>query len=233
MVVVGHLWRMISTKERGLSKSRNMAINNAKGVICLFCDDDEIMEEGYKEIILNAYREVSDATAIVFNLNRINYKMKKTYYQIVKKRIAPWYRGYSSQLLTFRLDKINEKKIRLNEKFGSGTPWGGGEEILFEDAIRKAGFKLYEYPQVIATIDYGQGSQWFTGYDEKYFYNLGAFIYYKFKKNIFLRELRCLFTCYRLKNERTLSLKQKMHWMHAGMVGIRKNITYGVYINND
>ena len=38
--VNGHIWRMISTTERGLSKSRNMALKNAKGDICLLADDD-------------------------------------------------------------------------------------------------------------------------------------------------------------------------------------------------
>ena len=37
--------RMIYTAERGLSRSRNMALRNAKGDICLICDDDEILED--------------------------------------------------------------------------------------------------------------------------------------------------------------------------------------------
>ena len=94
------LWRMISVNARGLSKSRNMALDNARGDIVLICDDDEELAEDYKEIILNAYKELPDAAAIVFNINRINYKMKKTYYRISKVRRAPAYRGYSSQMLT-------------------------------------------------------------------------------------------------------------------------------------
>ena len=38
-----HHIRMISSTERGLSKSRNMALENACGDICLICDDDEII----------------------------------------------------------------------------------------------------------------------------------------------------------------------------------------------
>ena len=48
---------MIYTTERGLSKSRNLAIANAKTDICLICDDDEIFVDNYEEIILNAYYE--------------------------------------------------------------------------------------------------------------------------------------------------------------------------------
>ena len=225
-----YLWRMISTTERGLSKSRNLAIDNARGEICLLCDNDEEYVDNYRDIILDAYSKISTASAIVFNLNRINYKMNKTYYKISKIRKAPSYRGYSSQMLTFRLSDINKIGIRMNEKFGSGTQWGGGEEILFEADIRNAGLKIYEHPSVIATIDYGNGSNWFSGYDEKYFYNLGAFIEYKYKRKFILKTLRCMFTCYRLRREKKLSFCKKMKWMKKGMKGIKQNITYKEYI---
>lgn len=77
--VEGHLWRMISTTERGLSKSRNMALKHAKGDICLLCDDDELLVKDYYERIINAYLELPKAVAIAFNVNRINNKMKKRY----------------------------------------------------------------------------------------------------------------------------------------------------------
>ncbi len=225
-----YTWRMISTSTRGLSKSRNMALDNARGEICLFCDDDEEFSENYKENIIEAYEKLPKAATIVFNVKRINYKMKKTYYQISKIRKAPSFRGYSSQMITVYLPRINEHGIRMNENFGSGTQWGGGEEILFQDDIRRKGMKIYEHPFVIATVDYGGGSNWFTGYSEKYFYNLGAFIQYKYKCNFILKELRCLFTCYRLRREKKLSFCKKMKWMHKGMKGIKKGVTYAEYV---
>lgn len=44
----GYKIRMISTTERGLSKSRNMAIKNAMGDICIFCDDDVVYRDEYR-----------------------------------------------------------------------------------------------------------------------------------------------------------------------------------------
>ena len=231
--VDGHTWRMISTTERGLSRSRQMAMDHAKGDICLFCDDDEVLEADYAATIVNAYAELPKASAIVFNLNRINYKMKKSYYRISKTRIAPKYRGYSSQMLTFKIADIRKKKIKMNLKFGSGTQWGGGEEILFEDDIRKAGLYMYEYPSVIATIDYAGGSQWFDGYSEKYFYNLGAYIQYKYRKNFVLKLLRAAFTCYRLRREKKLSFLEKMKWMYFGGKGIKRDVTYRQFLENN
>ena len=54
-IVDGHLWRMISTTERGLAKSRNMAIKNAKGDICVLADDDEIYEQKIWPEIINSF----------------------------------------------------------------------------------------------------------------------------------------------------------------------------------
>ena len=51
------LARIIHTTERGLSKSRNMALKNAKGDVCLICDDDEVMEDDYVEKIVVAFEK--------------------------------------------------------------------------------------------------------------------------------------------------------------------------------
>ena len=184
--VDGHTWRMIYTKERGSHFSRQMALDNARGEICLFCDDDEVYVDDYVDIVLNAYKELPKASAIVFNVKRINYKMKKTYYTITKKRLAPRYRAYATSMLSIKLADIRKKGVRMSEIFGSGSVWGGGEDSLFESDIRNSGLKLYEYPSEIATVDYGGGSAWFNGYTEKYFYNLGAFIQYKYKWNFII-----------------------------------------------
>ncbi len=47
--------KMVSVKERGLSKSRNKAIELADHQYCLLCDDDEVFENNYAEIILQGF----------------------------------------------------------------------------------------------------------------------------------------------------------------------------------
>ena len=47
--------RIISTTERGLSKSRNMAIAKSVGDICMICDDDEFFYSNSSELINEAY----------------------------------------------------------------------------------------------------------------------------------------------------------------------------------
>ncbi len=226
----GYCWRMISTTTRGLSKSRNIALDNARGDICLLCDDDQILYENYAEKIISAYEKLPDATCIAFNIDRINYNTQKSYYKITEVKIAPKYRGYGSPMLTFRKEEINRSHIRFNEKFGSGTQWGGGEDILFHNAIRNVeGYKFYEYPETITLIDYSGGSQWFHGYDEEAFYRLGGFTEYSLGKNFPMKLLRCLYTAKKHGVE-YLSFCDKMLWMYRGMKGIKKDITYKEYI---
>ncbi len=229
--VEGHLWRMISTTERGLSKSRNMALKHAKGDICLLCDDDELLVKDYYERIINAYLELPKAVSIAFNVNRINNKMKKRYYKIERIKKAPMYRGYQSGMLTFRLDLVRKNHIMFNEKFGSGSSWGGGEEILFERDIRKKCGVMYEYPIVISTIDYGTESQWLQGFNKKYFYNLGGYYQDLYQNNFIIKFLWMIYNCYKLRKEKELSSIQKMHWMYLGGKGIKKNVTYTEFLD--
>lgn len=225
------IWRKINTKERGLSKSRNTAIDNAQGEICKFCDDDETLVDNYQQIILNAYDELPDADVIIFNLNRINYKMKKTYYNIDSVRPAPAYRNYGSPMITFKLKKIKMNGIRFNEIFGSGSKFGGGEDNLFLKDIRKAGLKIYEYPAVISTVDYGRfGSQWFHGYNEKYFYNLGAFSEFNHPGKKLSIILWSLYLMFKLRREHLNPFKIAK-WKLAGAKGFRNGqLSYEEYI---
>ena len=47
--------KFINTTERGLSRSRNMALLNSWGDVCYICDDDEILQDDYENIIMKAY----------------------------------------------------------------------------------------------------------------------------------------------------------------------------------
>lgn len=63
--------------------------------------------------------------------------MKKSYYRITEVKEAPMYRAYGSPMLAIKRKTIKAENIWFNEKFGSGSSWGGGEDSLFEYDIRK------------------------------------------------------------------------------------------------
>ena len=162
--------KFINTTERGLSRSRNMAIRNAWGDVCQICDDDEILPDDYEEIILNAYNGLQNVIIITFALNWLDHS--KVYPEEKKSVGLKEILQTSSQQITFKRNLLSKSNIIFDEKMGSGTGNGGGEENRFLLDCRKAGFKMFYIPKVIASISKGD-SKWFKGYTEKYFRDRG------------------------------------------------------------
>lgn len=156
--------KYINTKERGLSRSRNMAIKNAWGDILYLCDDDELLEDNYESIIIEAYKKKPLVDIIAFSLVRKGY----TYPKKAGKMCIPQILRTSSVQTTIRRNRLLEKGIFFDVKMGSGSGNGGGEENKFLMDCRRKGLKLYYVPSIIATVK-SEESQWFKGFDEKYF----------------------------------------------------------------
>jgi len=160
--------RMISTTERGLSRSRNMAIKNATGDICLICDDDAEFVESYKTIIEDAYILNPKADIIAFALirkNKIfpNKDFRVSYISALK---------ISSVQISFKREDVLNKGVLFDVTMGSGTGNGGGEENKFLYECLKNKLKIYYQPQVIANVGQSE-SHWFHGYTLKYFIDKG------------------------------------------------------------
>ena len=162
--------KFICTTERGLSRSRNMAIRNAWGDICQICDDDEEIADDAEEVILKAYEKNPDAGLIAFSL--IRKDCDKTYPERKSNLGFKQILRTSSLQITFSRRMLEKYGIRFDEKMGSGTGNGGGEENKFMLDWRKAGAEMIYCPDVIATVNPGE-SQWFRGYDARYFQNFG------------------------------------------------------------
>lgn len=205
---------VIYTTERGLSKSRNLAIDNANGDICLICDDDEILEHDYESSILEAFRNYDD-DIIAFKFgNPARQYSNKTF------KVGFFKTGkIGSVQLAFRLDSILHNNIRFNIKMGSGTGNGAGEENRFLiDCIRK-GLKIRYVPVLIGHLIPDSKSSWFTGFNNKYWINRGwqsKMIYGKFWGYIYL--WYGLKHASKDKENSTLSI---LRWLHQGFISHR------------
>ena len=163
----------INTTERGLSKSRNLAISYAPDdSICILSDDDEIFVDDLLEKILSSYNKNPEANLITFALIRRDMNIPKKYPSAQKKMNFPQICRTSSQQISFKKNFITLNHIRFDEQMGSGTGNGCGEEIKFMLDFRRKKAKLLYNPHVIATIIPGE-SKWFNGYDEKFLRNFG------------------------------------------------------------
>ena len=76
--------RVINVDEKGLSKSRNLAIKNASKKICIIADDDVVYFSNFDHEIITAFNLNPQASIITFNHQRIgkekpHNKSKKVY----------------------------------------------------------------------------------------------------------------------------------------------------------
>lgn len=230
------LIRMISTKERGLSNSRNMAIKNAQGDFCLICDDDEELVDDYETIIVEAFNNIPDADIIAFDMQKktlnnshprytkiINYGASK------KARIAPRYKTYASVQLAFRRKKIQEHGILFDPRFGAGSGIiSAGDETVWQNEAKKRGLKIYYVPKLICYVKQEQ-SQWFHGLNEKYYYDLGACLVTNYHwRSYFLMYYYVLF----IKGS-NLTVFQQIKWLIAGIRGFGKfQYSYDEYVKS-
>ncbi len=181
--------RMIRTTERGLSRSRNMALQHAKGDICIFCDDDEVFENNYERTIIHAFEANPEYALIAFRLNYSRKTFPKnscTYNRFTSGRL-------SSAQIAFKRHDIQQTKVIFDEKMGSGTGNGGGEETKWlYQLLKKRSIKAIYLPTLLATINQGE-SLWFKGYDKSYFINYGWTI-----RRIYGALLGSIYLCYNL-----------------------------------
>lgn len=133
--------------EKGLSKNRNNALKKATWDFCHICDDDLIFVKDFQKIIKRAY-EKNNFDVITFpilnkNLQKVQNKNKTWFLSKF------WIMQIISWWITFKLDKIKEKKIFFNEEF-----WLGSEKILWEENIflrdcQKKWLKVFYFDEAI------------------------------------------------------------------------------------
>ncbi len=158
----------IETKERGLSKSRNMAIRNASGGICILCDNDVEYVKDYDRIINAAFQKY-DADIIIFFIKRP--ERQRPLFD------RPRRMGYLSVLKIFSPEiafvRESVKDIPFNELFGAGARFFMGEENLFLYDCLKNKRKIVYVPEMIAKVR-DEESTWFKGYNAEFFVSRGA-----------------------------------------------------------
>ena len=154
---------------RGLSRSRNIAIEHSTGDICMLSDDDEVFDIGYQQTIEDAYQRYPEADVIVFQIANSG----KTYGRHPKKLGFIGAMKVGSWQISFRRKSILEHQISFDEEMGSGTGHGSCEEVKFLFDCLHHGLKIQYVPEQVASLNERAASQWFSGFTDKYFFNRG------------------------------------------------------------
>lgn len=223
------LW--IDTKERGLSKSRNLALDNATADLCIICDEDETLRDGYPRMIIDAFNNIPSADLIVFNINRIGWNEKEKVFE--KPHIVGKFKTYGSVHITFKLRSIKDHLIRFDTKFGAGSGmYSCAEDAIFCMDCHKNKLNMYTYPGVLCDVRCDT-STWFTGYNEKYFFDVGAYLSVAFPNLKSLLKWYYPIRCRKISNMSALSI---IAAINSGINGYKENLSFDQFKdmkNND
>lgn len=208
---------ILSTTQRGLSNSRNEAILHCTADFFLTGDDDITYRPGYAEMIVNKFAEHPEADVIAFNIERHNLRsMMGRRQKHPAWREAPKNRYYPSVSVAYRKAAYDKANLHFHPLFGAGALYRSGEESLVLRQARQAGLTVYESPEVIADVDFSQ-STWFDGYDEKYFFDKGAWLKCAYPRTCWLMKYYYLV----LKKRTTLSTAAMLRAMCQGMKSLK------------
>ena len=158
---------VITKAEKGLSKSRNVAIKESKEDIILFADDDVIYNSDYRQIILETYDKYPKADIICFYVESRNKKRKT-------KRMKTGKIGYikSMRVVSFEIsckrNSLLKNNLKFDENFGIGAKNNRGEEQVFLYEAIKKGLNIIFVNKKIGEV-LQEESSWLSKYDTEYF----------------------------------------------------------------
>lgn len=139
--------RVLNVYDKGLSKSRNLAIENAVGKLCVITDDDVVFADNFDNLITNAFNAHKSAAIISFRAERAPGVLYKSYPE--EHTIVA---GQISRLGIMSIEMVINRALvsaRFNENFGLGAHFGMGEEAVFINDVYKNGGKILLEPRVI------------------------------------------------------------------------------------
>jgi glycosyltransferase involved in cell wall biosynthesis len=217
----GYTARMVTTRQRGVGKNRNVALLYATADICIFADDDLRYVDGFRDKITAAFEEIPAADVLIFNLTSQAPRSQRQHTTVRKCRFWNVF-GYGTCRIAFKLNAVRKANIWFSQLFGGGCQYPGGEDSLWLlEALRK-GLKIYTYPAVVGVVKQEE-STWFTGYNEEYFFGRGAWTqaaWPQWKYVLFLYYL------IRLGNLATMPLRQMFRAMCAGAQAYQQSLIY-------
>ena len=140
--------RVINSFEIGLPVSRNLAISNAIGDICLIADDDLQYEKDFESDILKAFLKYELADIITFQMTDETGKLYVDYPEITIHDTKTVITA-NSVIICFKRKSIIENEVLFNYNFGLGAVFPTANEYVFLRNALKKGLKLYFEPKIL------------------------------------------------------------------------------------
>ena len=142
--------QVINLEGRGLAASRNAALRDARPGIFVVTDNDVRFVPGFERAIRAAYAARPDADMILFSIRTPSGRPFGRY-PTSDRRVGMLDVLHRCSIeITFRAESIARAGLRFDERFGLGSTWRTGEDVVFlRDAVG-AGLSVWSSPHVIA-----------------------------------------------------------------------------------
>lgn len=148
--------RIVSTRTKGLSKSRNLALAHAEGDIGLLADDDVRYTPESFDIIRKAYQDRPEIDIACFKIRTNDHEPEyKPYHPdpLTIEGVPPHF--ISSVETSFRISSLKKSVIQFDERFGLGSGrFISGEEMIFIYDCLQQGLHVQYFPEYIVQHPY-------------------------------------------------------------------------------
>lgn len=163
-----------SYSDRGLSKSRNRAIEKTSAEIALISDDDVRFVPNLEQEIVQAFATYPEADVLTFRIKTPEgFPYKQSYKNTAFTHTSSSIYKVSSVEIAFRPARIKQANIRFDERFGLGAEFKSGEEVIFLNDCLKAGLKVMYVPLTVGIHPLESSGKIL---DKEYFRSKGAII---------------------------------------------------------
>ena len=185
--------KVINVLEKGLSKSRNLALRSATKKLVVFTDDDVVFEANFDTTLIKAFNYYPNFDGFRFPFQMKEGVVAKKYSSTFQSQLSAFdILNTSSVELVFKKEAIQSARLHFDENFGLGSPFYIGEEAIFVFDAKRKGLKMGFVPQILLTHSQFTTTQKATVL-ERYFYQSAVFYRIFGKMYLFWVVLKLLF----------------------------------------
>jgi len=167
--------KVITTDSIGLSKNRNIGLQNATGDIVMILDDDVKLKPEYLDRVFSFFSN-DDIDLAVSKIETPDGQPDYKFYQESGYYLTKinQLKTVSSVEISFRLRSVVENNILFNEAFGLGKEANSGEELIFLNDCRKMGLKMKYFPVFTVGHEYESSAKSISPFSQNRLFVAGA-----------------------------------------------------------
>ena len=219
--------RMVSTDTRGVGINRNLALALADAEIVLFADDDMVYYDGALQGVADAFRQLPDADVILFSIDMTRNGEVFDERRSPIRRLHLWNAlKYGTCRMAVRRSALQRSNVWFSTLFGGGCRYGSGEDSLLLCHCFRAGLRVYSHSLVLGRCA-KDSSTWFSGFNEKFMFDKGAWIACAFPT---CKHLIKWYFIRKFTHKSQLSAKDTAAWVNRGVRAFDAGLNYDEYL---